>query len=168
MNLVDKFTPVVAIPPQAGAAITGDYISLKQANHVAVMVTINQANAATVAITIEQATDVSGTSSKALAKDVPIYLTADAATSDIPARQTAGVAYTTTADVKQKVVVFEIDAEDLDGGVGEGAGVEGAEGEGGGVGGEVEEAELVVAGGAGGDGERVGAGLREDEGAGIG
>ena len=114
MNLVDKFVPVVAIPPQAGAAITGDYISLKQANHVAVMVTINQANAATVAITIEQATDVSGTSSKALAKDVPIYLTADAATSDIPARQTNGVAYTTTADVKQKVVVFEIDVEDLD------------------------------------------------------
>lgn len=114
MNLVENFQIVEAIAPQAGAAITGDYISMQKANHVTVLVHIAQANAAPVAITIEQATAVAGTASKALATAVPIYLVADAATSDLWVAQTAAVAYTTTATLKHKLVAFEIDAEDLD------------------------------------------------------
>ena len=114
MNLVENFKIVEAIAPQAGAAITGDYVSMKNASHVTVVVNINQANAATVAITVEQATSVDGTGSKALAVDVPIFLCADAATSDALAAQTPGVAYTTSATLKHKIVVFEIPAEALD------------------------------------------------------
>lgn len=114
MNLIENAQIVEAIAPQAGAAITGDYISLKNASHVTVLVHVAQANAAPVAITIEQATAVAGTGSKALATDVPIFLVADAATSDVWVRQPDGVAYTTTAALKHKLVAFEIDAEDLD------------------------------------------------------
>ena len=114
MNISENVKIVAAIPPQAGAAITGDYVSLKKAGHVTVVVDINQANAAPVAITIEQATKVDGTGSKALANAVPIYLVADAATSDEWVRQTDDVAFTTSAATKHKLVAFEIDASALD------------------------------------------------------
>lgn len=114
MNTSENIKIIAAIAPQAGAAITGDYISLKKAGHVAVLVDINQGNAAPVAITIEQATKVDGTGSKPLAVDVPIYLVADAATSDEWVRLADDVAYTTTAATKHKLVAFEIDASALD------------------------------------------------------
>jgi hypothetical protein len=114
MNLIEKTQIVEAIAPQAGAAITGDYISMKKAGHVTVLVHIAQGHADPVAITIEQATAVAGTGSKPIAKDVPIYLVADAAASDVWVAQTAGVAYTTSAALKHKLIAFEINAEDLD------------------------------------------------------
>lgn len=114
MNISENVKIVAAIAPQAGAAITGDYVSLKKAGHVTVVVDINQANAAPVAITIEQATKVDGTGSKPLAVEVPIYLIADAATSDEWVRQTDDVAFTTSAATKHKLVAFEINACDLD------------------------------------------------------
>ncbi|NCC04988.1 MAG: hypothetical protein EOM37_13325 [Proteobacteria bacterium] len=114
MNISESIKIVAAIAPQAGGAITGDYISLKKAGHVTVLVDINQANAAPVAITIEQATAVAGTGSKALAVDVPIYLVADAAVSDEWVRQDDDVAYTTSAATKHKLVAFEISPSDLD------------------------------------------------------
>lgn len=115
MNLIEKAKVVSAFKPQAGgSAIAGDYISLKNAGHVTVLVHVNQANAATVAITIEQAKAVAGTDSKAIANEVPIYLVADAATSDAWVAQTAAVSYTTTDTLKEKLVAFEIDAASLD------------------------------------------------------
>jgi len=114
MNLIEKAQVVSAIKPQAGAAITGDYVSLKKAGHVTVLVHITQATADVVAITIEQATAVAGTGTKVLTKEVPIYLIADAATSDVWVRQTDDVDFTTSAATKEKLVAFEIRAEDLD------------------------------------------------------
>ena len=114
MNLSENFQIVEALAPQAGAAVTGDYISMQKANHVTVLVNIAQATADQVAITIEQATAVAGTASKALATAVPIFLVADTATSDLWVAQTPAVAYTTTVTTKHKLVAFEIDAEDLD------------------------------------------------------
>ena len=114
MNLIEKTQVVSAIKPQAGAAITGDYVSLKNAGHVTVLVHVNQAAVDVVAITIEQATAVAGTGTKPIAKTVPIYLVADTATSDVWVRQTDAVAFTTSAAQKEKLVAFEISAEDLD------------------------------------------------------
>lgn len=114
-NLVERNQIVEAITPQTnGSALTGDYISMKEAGHVTVLVHVNQANAATCAVTIEQATAVAGTSSKALANAVPLYVVVDCATSDVWAKQTAAVSYTTSVTTKHKLVAFEIDAEDLD------------------------------------------------------
>lgn len=114
MNLIEKVKIVEAITPQAGAAITGDYVSLKNAGHVTVLVNVAQGHADPVAITIEQATAVAGTSSKVITNAVPIYLVADAATSDAWVRQTDDVDYTTSATLKHKLVAFEIDAASLD------------------------------------------------------
>jgi len=114
-NLIENVSVLEAIPPSAGAAeLDGDYISLKNAEHVTVLVHINQGNAATVPITINQAKTVAGGNVKALAKAVPIWLTADCATSDIPARQTDDVDFTTDATLKHKLVTFEVSAEALD------------------------------------------------------
>lgn len=115
MNLTENTHVVSAFKPQAGgSAIAGDYICLKNCNHVTVLVHINQANAATVALTIEQATAVAGTSSKAITEAVPIYLVADAVTSDSWVKQTDAVSFTTSTATKEKLVAFEIDVATLD------------------------------------------------------
>jgi hypothetical protein len=114
MYISEHVQIVEAIAPQVGAAITGDYISLKKAGHVTVLVHVAQGHADPVAISIEQATAVAGTGSKPLANAVPIYLVADAATSDAWVRQDDDVEYTTSATLKHKLVAFEIDASALD------------------------------------------------------
>lgn len=115
MNLVENFKIVEALKPQTnGGDLTGDYINMENANHVTVLVHVAQATSATAKITLEQATVVAGTDSKVIAKEVPIYLVADTATSDSWVAQTDAVEYTTSAAVKNKLVAFEVDAEDLD------------------------------------------------------
>lgn len=105
---------VEAIAPQAGGAITGDYVSLKHCGVAYVLVHIDQANAAAVAITIEKATAVAGTGTTAITTAVRIWANEDCATSDTLVAQTAAVSFTTSAAVKHKVVVFEIDLSALE------------------------------------------------------
>jgi hypothetical protein len=113
-TFMEKFSVVEAFPPATGAgASNGDYITVKGGG-VLVLVHLLQANAATTAITIEQATAVAGTGSKPIAKNIPVFLVADAATSDAPVRQADAVSYTTGATLTHKIVAFEIKPEDLD------------------------------------------------------
>lgn len=113
-SMPQNFKIVEAIKPQAGAAITGDYVSLKNVHKATVVVHVNQANAATMAISIEQATVVAGTDTKVITVAVPIWANEDCVTSDTLVAQTAAVNFTTSAAVKQKIVVFEIDPATLD------------------------------------------------------
>lgn len=112
--LIDKIKWVNAIKPQAGGAITGAYVSLKNVIKALVVVHIDQANATTVAITIEQATAVAGTATKAITKVVPIWVNLDTAASDVLVAATPAVSYTTDAGLKIKLVIFEIDPATLD------------------------------------------------------
>jgi hypothetical protein len=112
--LPEECKVVEAITPQAGAAITGGYVSLKYSHRAFVVVHVNQAAADVVAITIEQATNVSAGSSKPITNVVPIWANEDCAASDELVRQTDAVAFTTSAAVKHKVVIFQIDAATLD------------------------------------------------------
>jgi hypothetical protein len=105
---------VTALKPQAGAALTGAYVSLKNYGRCFVMVDIDQANAATMAISIEQASAVAGTGTKVITVAVPIWANQDCATTDTLVRQTDAVDFTTSAAVKVKKVVFEIDPATLD------------------------------------------------------
>lgn len=105
---------VEAIALQVGGAITGNYVSLKNAHMVDVVVHITQGNAATVAITIEQATAVAPTGSKAITVAVPIWANQDCATSDLLVRQTDAVSFTTSTAVKHKIIKFQIDPATLD------------------------------------------------------
>lgn len=113
ISLPESYKIVEAITPQVGAAITGDYVSLKNANRAFVVVHVAQGNAATMAITIEKATDVAATGSTAITTVVPIWANEDCATSDTLVRQTDAVSFTTSAALKHKVVVFQIDPATL-------------------------------------------------------
>ena len=115
MNLAERTHPVIAIAPSAGgSALAGDYISMKNVEHVTVAVTITQGNATPPALTLYQATAVAGTSAKVIAKDVSIYYVADAAASDVLVKQTSAVDFTPDAALKNKIVLFEVPVETLD------------------------------------------------------
>jgi len=108
---------VNALCPQAGAALTGDYVCLKNVNMAWVVVTVYQDTTDTVAITIEQATDVSNSlsDSTAITNVVPIFANQDCATSDAFTRQTDAVSFTTSADDDViKKIIFQIDPALLD------------------------------------------------------
>lgn len=114
-NLVEKIRPIEAIAPATGAdAIAGDYISLKNVNHLTIVAHITQGHATPPALTIEQATAVAGTSSKVITEVVPIFANQDCAASDLIEGQTAAVNFTPSATLKHKMVVFEIDPATLD------------------------------------------------------
>jgi len=112
-NIVQQAKLVEAITPQAGAAITADYVSLKNYKKAYVIVHINQAAANTVAITIEKATSVAAGGTTPITTVVPIWANEDCAADDPLVAQTAAVAFTTSAAQKDKIVVFEVDAAPL-------------------------------------------------------
>lgn len=115
-HLVEGAKIVEAMAPATDAAgRTGDYVSLKNASRVFVVVHLTQGNAATVALTLEKATAVAGTGSTAITSVVPIWSNLDTATSDTLVRRTDAVSYTTDAALKNKMVVFDVDAASLGG-----------------------------------------------------
>jgi hypothetical protein len=67
-----------------------------------------------VALTPFQATTVAAGSEKVLANVVPIWADQDTAASDALVRQTDAVNFTTSAAVKNKIVIFQIDPAQLD------------------------------------------------------
>jgi hypothetical protein len=117
--MVNSFPEVYKIvealePATDAAGRTGDYVSMKNYAQCFVVFHVTQGNAATIAVTIEQATAVAGTSSKAITVAVPIWANQDCAASDTLVRQTDAVSFTTSAAVKHKQVIFQIDASTLD------------------------------------------------------
>lgn len=115
MNFAENMKAVEALCPASDAGgRTGDYVSLKNAHMCYVVVHIDQGNAATVALTIEQASVVAGSDSKVITVAVPIWANQDCAAGDALTRQTDAVNFTTSAAVKHKIVVFQIDPATLD------------------------------------------------------
>ena len=110
---IDKYQIVNAIKPQAGGAITGTYISLKNVVKCKVVVLINQVAANTVAITIEQATAVANTNSTPITNVAQIWANLDCTASNTLVLKTAAVGYTTDAGQVPKIIVFEIDPASL-------------------------------------------------------
>lgn len=113
-SLTQNAKIVEAITPQAGAAITGDYVSLKNYGKAYVIVHVAQGAADVMAISIEQATVVAGTDSKVITNVVPIWSNLDCAASDTLVERTAAVNYSLDVGLKHKTVVFEIDPALLD------------------------------------------------------
>lgn len=103
--------PVGLLPPAADATgRTSAYRDLANAMKAYVVVHVNQGNAATVLLSLLQAQDVSGTNAKATGV-VPIWLTADTSASDALAVETAAATFTSSATLRDKIVVFEITPE---------------------------------------------------------
>lgn len=106
-----EIPPVGLLPPAADAAgRTSVFHSLKNALKAYVVCHVNQGNAATVQLSVLQGQDVSGTGSKAVTA-MPIFLVADTSVADALIAQAAAANFTTSATLKDKIVVFEIEPE---------------------------------------------------------
>jgi len=112
-----QFSMPASIPPVSllGAAAdaggrTGAYRSLRHGLKAYIVAEVNQGNAATVALTPLQAKDNAGTGSKVIPA-VPVWLVADTSVSDALVAQAAAANFTTSATLKDKLVIFEIEPE---------------------------------------------------------
>ncbi len=114
-SLPFELPPIGLLPPAADAGgRTGPYKSLRNCvGKISVVCRVNQGNAAPVTFTLLQAKDAAGTGSKAIAA-VPIYYNADTTASDTLVAQVAGANYQTDAATKDKIVVFDFLAAELD------------------------------------------------------
>ncbi len=113
-SLPAQLPPISLLPPATDAAgRTGSYRSLKNAHKAWIIARVNQGNAAQVTFTPLQAQDVSGTGAKAIPA-VPIAANQDTSVSDALAAQTAAASFQTSAALKDKIVIFEIDPSNLD------------------------------------------------------
>jgi len=115
MNLVEKYKIVQALEPKTtNAAITGDYVSLKNVITGTVVVNLTQEVGHATQISLYQAKDVSGTGAKPLTNSVPVWANEDVSLGDSLIRQNDGVSYTVANTAKNKQVVFHIDPARLD------------------------------------------------------
>jgi len=89
-------------------------ISLKNHTVLSILAAVNQGNAAPVTFTVTQALDAQGTGAKPITNPLPIWANQDTAASDTMVRQADGVAFTTSATLAHKQVVFHIDPANLD------------------------------------------------------
>ena len=105
---------VEAITPQAGGAITGDYVCLKNYHCCTIIVSVAQANVAPMAITIEQATTVAAAGTIPITQTIPIWANETCATTDTLVRAADAVGFTTSAAQLNKIIVFKVDASHLD------------------------------------------------------
>lgn len=114
-HLVENAKIVEVLAPAADAGgRTGTGFSMKNYRKAFIVAHITQGNAATVLLTPQECTAVAGTGAKALTQNCRIWANLDTATNDTLARATDAKNYTTDAAVKNKIIVFEIDAAQLD------------------------------------------------------
>lgn len=115
MTLIEDYKIVQAVEPKTtNAAITGDYVSLKNVITGTVVVNLTQAVGHATQVSLYQAKDVSGTGAKPLTNSVPVWANEDVSLGDSLIRQTDGVSYTVANTAKNKQVVFHIDPARLD------------------------------------------------------
>jgi hypothetical protein len=94
----------------SGAAATKNWVSLKDASHLTIIIVTGAWAGGTAAVTLKQATDVSGTGSKALA--LAKYWHDEAAGGTLV--ETAAASNTFDLDTANKLYVIEVDAAELD------------------------------------------------------
>jgi hypothetical protein len=113
-RLVDNVGIEAAAVPidTTGAAVTGDYYSLKNYNHITFIIVQGAWAGGTPAVTLKQATDVAGTSEKALSFTkywVKTGLTGTTFTETAVSSDTFNLAATAN-----RITVIEVDAATLD------------------------------------------------------
>lgn len=110
IKLVEQVQMGLLLAPQADAALTSDYLSLRNAKRdVYIKVVMAQGNAAQCTITLGQASAVDGTGAKALSGNAFIWSNEDLATSDLLTRQTDAKSFEFSVTLKNKVVWFQLD-----------------------------------------------------------
>lgn len=101
-------------PVTTNNGLTTDYISLKNAHRVCVVMSFKQAVGHATGIDPVQAQAVAGTNVKAITSPVVIWSNEDCSASSALTRQTDAITYDLAADVKYKMVVFDIDPAGFD------------------------------------------------------
>lgn len=107
--LIDGYAPNVG----AAAAVTGDYISLKNAQMAWVIFQYRQADANAITFQVNRATAVAPTGAAIIGNVVPIWSNLDTATSDTLVRRTDAVSYAAGVGTTNKMIVFQIDPANL-------------------------------------------------------
>ena len=115
MNFMENFKVVAGLMPTlgAGAALTGDYISLKNAQKAWVIFHFNSANGTAEVFSVNKATAVAPTGATQITNTVPIWRNAACATSDVNVRMTDAVQQAVAASAVEQLVIFEIDPASL-------------------------------------------------------
>lgn len=114
-RIPEEAVPVVLTPPvTTNGGVTGDYISLKLAHMVYVVLTFTQAVAHATGIDITQATAVDGSDVKAITNTLPIWANEDISLTSVLVRKTDAITYNLTADAKNKIVILQVDPAGFD------------------------------------------------------
>lgn len=101
-------------PATDAAGRTGRYFNMAFAPKAYFVAEIDQGNAATITLDLVQASAAAGTGVKAIPGVRRIWSNLDEATNDTYTRQTDAQTFATDAAVKEKLVIIEINAADLD------------------------------------------------------
>lgn len=111
----EKFKIVQALRPATDAAEReGAVVSLKNATRAWIVAHITQGDANTVALSVRQCQHVNNVGIKPLDNVIPVWANQDAVNTDTLTRQTDAVNFTTSAAVRNKMVVFQVDPASLD------------------------------------------------------
>ena len=115
-NIIGKLNPVHGLGPVTPSTSTPDYVSLKGASSVTVVIQgLNGSTVTGSAITLKQATAVAGTNEKALSFDTVWQNTDCAAADGFAKTAVASNTFTTTnTNSKAFLYVIEVPAESLD------------------------------------------------------
>ncbi|UZQ49930.1 hypothetical protein [Clostridium kluyveri] len=115
MAIIEKYKVIQAFEPKTtNAAITSDYVTLKNSITATVVVNLAQTAGHETQISLYQAQDVEGTGAKPLVNNVPILANEDVSISDKLVRQQDGVSFAVSNTAKNKQVIFHIDPAKLD------------------------------------------------------
>lgn len=107
------FKKVVAFAPKTtNAALTSQVVSLKNAIRATLTLIFTNAVGFASVPTIKQATDIAA-ATNAAGPTCRIWANEDVAATDTLVAQTAAASYTMAADIKNKMIVFEIDPASL-------------------------------------------------------
>jgi len=116
LGLIDQGKFVIGLDSVVPSTSTPDYVSLKNANRLTVIILVKNATTVTgSAITLKQATAVAGTGEKALAFDT-VYQSIDTAASDtlVKTAVTSNTFTTNATNSKNLMYIIEVKASDLD------------------------------------------------------
>ena len=117
---MNNFLPLVPQIVSLQAAVTthsantSDYINCAKAEMIYFACQLQNAGANATALSIYQATSSAGAGAKVIANAVAIFYNEDTEASSDLTQATAAVSYTVDADVKDKLVIFQLDPAALD------------------------------------------------------
>jgi len=108
-KIVNGYGPLVG----SAAAVTGDYVSLKNYIKAYVVIKYYQADGNAITWNVTRATDVTPTGAVVMTETMRIWSNLACATNDLLVERTAAVNYASGAGAATKLIIFEVDPASL-------------------------------------------------------